>query len=62
MKLVDFNPDKPKPIDIERWYRMSKACIDNYFDKRNPDYEGRFLFKSEEEVNKQHKDELSQLM
>lgn len=61
MKLVDFNPDKPNPDDIEHWYRMSKDCIDNYFDKSNPSYEERFLFKSEEEVKRQHKDELDEL-
>ena len=61
MKLVDFNPDKPKPSEIDRWYRMSKACVDNYFDKNNPEYEGRFLFKTEEEINRQHQDELDEL-
>lgn len=51
MAIVDFNPDKPTPEDIHRFYLESMEGIEYKFDPlKNPAYAADFDFLSPQEI------------
>ncbi len=62
MVIVNFNPDKPLPEDIQKFYDESQAGIESKFDiTQNPNYKADFAFLPPEEIEKQKKQLLDEL-
>lgn len=62
MEIVKFNPDRPSPEDISRFYEEGKMGIDRRFDSSaNPTFEGDFVGLTSREMEDLKIQELSEL-